>query len=160
MKIIQLSLLGLLCLTVLSFLLQSIEASMTRASSVPSIDVAGIPLGYQDFFFVGTLEKGGSYEKHRDTLFINKCRAWTLKRENLHQLLANMEQVSNTHEAYVRCYDYATWYVGNVSNADMAYKVLISATSYVHLYTADTTLFFIQPDTTDIFLAPCDCCEY
>lgn len=118
-----------------------------------------IKIGYQDYQIIGSLERIEKLENQNDTSLNNELKNWKISREDISNIISSFRLVNIT-EWYATCYQYSVWYKGKVSNSINSYEILISPTSYICLSNADTTLYFIEEEKTNLFLVPCDCCEY
>jgi len=116
------------------------------------LSVEGLPLGYDNFRFVGNLK--ARFESDEE---IN-CSDWSLNRKNINEILSSFDKVSGT-EWGAKCYVYPCSYHGQVTNGQLKYNISINAASHVTLTRENEIVYFIRESSSPIFMQPCDCCE-
>ncbi|MEM7575091.1 MAG: hypothetical protein AAF433_19455 [Bacteroidota bacterium] len=116
-------------------------------------------IGYENFYLDSSLIRGDKLEPDGDQDEGIALDNWTITPADLEEVLRGMTKVT-ANEWYVSCYMTDLWYEGQVSDGREAMELLISPYSYIRLSNEAATIYFVQNEPTELFLRPCDCCEY
>ena len=132
----------------------------TSCNAIESKVVAErIYIGYEYFYLGSSLTRVDKLAPDGDPDERIVLDNWTITPADLEGVLQGMTKVT-ANEWYVSCYMTDLWYEGSISDDKEEMDLLISPYSYIRLRNQDATFYFVQNEQTELFLRPCDCCEY